>query len=152
MLAFPGQEGRGRVLLEDIAKRLVSLIEERPLLFAVLLLGLVLVACLAWLLRTPVMRQAFRKLYYLTRNMSIGWRDLLYWLFIGVCIALPLALIRGYGKAGDNTFHWAEFWTVLGIVAASNAGRAVFEPWWTRENRPLMDGAKPAISASGRDR
>jgi hypothetical protein len=27
-----------------------------------------------------------------------------------------------------------------------------YRPRWTPENRPLMDGAKPAISASSRDR
>jgi hypothetical protein len=29
---------------------------------------------------------------------------------------------------------------------------AVLNPRWTPENRPLMDGSKPAISESGRDR
>jgi hypothetical protein len=107
---------------------MVELAGDHPYLFASGVGALATLIFVAWALRTAVMRTALRKFLYLARNSLSAdlTRDLVYWLLIGVCVALPVALTRGYGKGGDSTFHWGEFFLVLAIVAIGNAARVVF--------------------------
>lgn len=115
--------------MTGVLTNIAELVTANPWLVAFWCAAIVLTGVLGWSLRTPVMRNAFRKFAYLTRNAfskDLGARDLFYWLFLGCCVAFPVALVRGYGKAGDRTFHWEEFVFVLIIVAVSNGARAVF--------------------------
>jgi hypothetical protein len=120
-------DGVGAAVMECLTD-FVGLIPTHPLLFAAVIIALVGVGFVVWALSTAVMRTALRKFYYLARGaLSADLpRDLIYWLVIGVCIALPIALIRGYGQGGDSKFHWGEFLGALGIVAVGNAFRAMF--------------------------
>lgn len=115
--------------MQDTIGKIGSLIPENPLLALSAIVAVLVLGAVIWAVQTPVLRRAFVKFYYLARNTlsaDLEWRDLAYWLIIGAFVALPIALSRGWGKGGDSTFHWQEFFIVIAIVALGNAARIVF--------------------------
>jgi hypothetical protein len=114
-------------MLNELSK-LSEGLSAHPLLVIVLAMVAAAIVFTGLLLLTPASLQPIRKLAYLTANafvVDVGWRDLAYWAIVGGVVAVPTAVLKGWGKEGEG-FHWGTFWFVALILAGAQAAGAIF--------------------------